>query len=89
METLRKNQIIRVTIDAYSSDASGICHVLGCTVFVPGTIVGEEWEIRILKVLKTHAYARGEKLLLPSPARVEPGCACYGKCGGCALSSRR
>ena len=83
METLRKNQIIRVTIDAYSSDASGICHVQGCTVFVPGTIVGEEWEIRILKVLKTHAYARGEKLLLPSPARVEPGCGCYGKCGGC------
>ena len=83
METLRKNQIIRVTIDAYSSDASGICHVDGCTVFVPGTIVGEEWEIRILKVLKTHAYARGERLLLPSPARVDSGCACYGKCGGC------
>ena len=83
METLRKNQIIRVTIDAYGSDASGICHVEGCTVFVPGTIVGEKWEIRILKVLKTHAYARGEKLLLPSPARVDPGCDCYGKCGGC------
>lgn len=83
METLRKNQIIRVTIDAYGSDASGICRVEGCTVFVPGTIVGEEWEIRILKVLKNHAYARGERLLLPSPARVDPGCVCYGKCGGC------
>ena len=83
METLRKNQIIRVTIDAYSSDASGICHVDGLTVFVPGTIVGEKWEIRILKVLKNCAYARGETLLTPSPSRVDPGCPCYGKCGGC------
>ena len=85
METLRKNQMIRVKIDAYSSDASGVCHVEGCTVFVPGTILGEEWEIRILKVLKNCAYARAEKLLLPSPARVDPACAYYGKCGGCDL----
>ena len=83
METLRKNQIICVKIDAYSADASGICHAAGFTVFVPGTIVGEEWEIRILKVLKNCAYARAEKLLLPSPARVDPACAYYGKCGGC------
>lgn len=85
METLRKNQLIRVRIDAYSSDAAGICHASGCTVFVPGTIVGEEWEIRILKVLKNCAYARAEKLLLPSPSRIEPACAHYGKCGGCDL----
>ena len=83
MEELRKNQIFQVTIDAYSSDASGICRISGITVFVPGTIVGEEWEVRILKVLKSCAYARGEKLLRPSPARIAPGCACYGKCGGC------
>ena len=83
MEELRKNQIFCVEIDAYSSDASGICRINGITVFVPGTIVGEKWEVRILKVLKNCAYARGEKLLSPSPARVDPGCACYGKCGGC------
>ena len=83
MDILRKNQIFRVSIDAYSSDASGICRVNGLTVFVPGTIVGEEWEIRILKVLKSCAYARGERLILPSPFRIAPDCACYGKCGGC------
>ena len=83
METIKKNQIIRVIIDAYSSDASGICRVNGCTVFVPGTIVGEEWEIRILKVLKNCAYARGERLLHASPSRIDPNCSCYGKCGGC------
>ena len=83
MDILKKNQILRVTIDAYSSDGSGICRVNGLAVFVPGTIVGEKWEIRILKVQANYAYARGEQLLLPSPSRVDPACPAYGKCGGC------
>jgi len=83
MDIIRKNQIFRVVIDAYSSEASGICRINEFTVFVPGTIVGEEWEIRILKVLKSCAYARGETLLRRSPARIDPGCKCFGKCGGC------
>lgn len=83
MDTVKKNQILQVEIDAYSSDASGVCHVDGLAVFVPGTIVGEKWEIRILKVQKNCAWARGETLLASSPARIDPGCACYGKCGGC------
>ena len=74
---------MRVRIDAYSADGAGVCHVDGLAVFVPGTIVGEDWEIRILKVQKNCAYARGERLLLPSPARVDPLCPCFGKCGGC------
>ena len=83
MDALKKNQILRVTIDAYSSDGAGICRAEGCAVFVPGTIVGEEWEIRVLKVQASCAYARGERLLRPSPARVDPVCPAYGKCGGC------
>ena len=83
MDILKKNQILRVTIDAYSSDVSGVCRVNGLAVFVPGTIVGEEWEIRILKVQANCAYARGERLLLPSPERVDPVCPGFGKCGGC------
>ncbi len=80
---LHKNQIIRAVIDAYSSDGSGIARADGLAVFVPGTIVGEEWEIRILKVQKTCAYGRGVTLLVPSPARIDPGCPVYARCGGC------
>ena len=85
MDILRKNQIYTVDIDAYSSDASGICHINGCAVFVPGTIPGERWEIKILKVLKDRAYAKAQNLLSPSPCRISPECTCYGKCGGCDL----
>ncbi len=83
MERIKKNQIVTAEIDGYSSDAVGICHLDGLAVFVPGTIQGEKWEIRILKVLKNCAYAKAETLLVPSPARTDPGCRFYGKCGGC------
>ena len=83
MDTLRKNQIAAVTVEGYANDGSGVCHVDGCAVFVPRALPGEEWEIRILKVGKDLAYARGERLLKPSPFRLEPDCPCYGRCGGC------
>ena len=78
-----KNQIHTVTIDGYSSQAQGVCHIGGRAVFVPKAIPGERWQIRILKVTSSAVYAKGEELLSPSPSRVEPGCPCFGKCGGC------
>ena len=83
MELLRKNDIYTVTIEGYSSEAFGVCHVHGCAVFVPRTIPGEEWEIRIVKVGKNLAYGRAETPLKLSSARLNPDCSAYGKCGGC------
>ena len=83
MKEFKKNEIHSVTIDGYSSEAFGVCHIGGRAVFVPRAIPGEEWEIRIVKVSSAAVYGRGEKLLLPSPARREPDCPGYGKCGGC------
>jgi 23S rRNA (uracil1939-C5)-methyltransferase len=83
METLRKNEEVRVSIESYSAEGYGVCHVHGCAVFVPRTIPGEEWEIRIVKVGKNLAYGRAMTPLLLSACRVEPDCPVYGKCGGC------
>ncbi len=83
MKPLEKNQIHTVTIDGYSSQAMGVCHLQGRAVFVPRALPGEQWEIRLVKVTNTAIYARGEKLLSPSEERVEPGCPQFGRCGGC------
>ncbi|MBR6208032.1 MAG: 23S rRNA (uracil(1939)-C(5))-methyltransferase RlmD [Oscillospiraceae bacterium] len=85
MEELKKNQIWTGTADGYTSDGSGVFHIGGRAVFVPGAIVGERWEIRILRVSSSAVYGRGETLLSPSPERVVPDCSVYPKCGGCAL----
>ena len=83
MEELKKNQIYTVEIDGYSSEAYGVCRIDGRAVFVPRALAGETWRIRIIKVSSSIVYARGEKLLSPSPERIEPGCPYFAKCGGC------
>ena len=83
MEKIQKNSIHIGRIDGWSSDAAGVCHLDGRAVFVPGALPGEEWELRIVKVASNAVYARRERLLLPSDARIQPDCPYYGKCGGC------
>ncbi len=80
-----KNEICTVEMTGYTAAGEGVCRVEGRAVFVPGALTGESWDIRILKVTSSAAWARGERLLLPSPERREPGCSAAGKCGGCAL----
>lgn len=82
---LTKNQIVTACIESLSSDGSGVAHVEGQAVFVPGTAPGDTAELRIVKALKNYAFGRVEKLLIPGPGRIEPDCAAAGPCGGCGL----
>lgn len=52
-------------------------------VFVPYAAPGDVADVRLLR--KKHSYAEGqiERLVEPSPIRVEPRCARFGVCGGC------
>ena len=83
MEELKKNQIYTVAIDGYSSEAYGVCRIGGRAAFVPRALEGEKWRVRIVKAGASAVYTRGEELLEPSPARIEPDCPFFGKCGGC------
>ena len=83
MANLKKNQIITVTVCGYSSSGQGVAKYDGFVIFISGAISGEICEIRLLKVLKNMAYAKIEKLLVPSEERCLPVCQNYPKCGGC------
>lgn len=82
---LHKNQIEQATITAMSSDGNGIAKIDGMVVFVPYTAVGDQLQVRIVKVQKNFAFGIIDKLLQPSPDRVEDHCPVYKKCGGCAF----
>ena len=82
---LTKNQVITAEITDISSEGSGVCRADGFAVFVPDTAVGDTAEIRIVKVLKSYAYGIVEKLITPSPDRIQPVCPQYKKCGGCVF----
>ena len=55
----------------------------GKAVFVPFTIEGETVAARIRREKKQFAEAKLERVLEPSPHRVEPECPYFGRCGGC------
>lgn len=85
MDELKKNSIFTAEIENWSSEGAGVARIGGRAVFVPGTIPGEIWEIRIVKVTATAVFGKGEVCLNPSPERIEPDCPLYPRCGGCAL----
>ena len=81
----KKNDYLTVTIEDMSSEGEGIGKVDGFTLFVKDTVIGDVAEVKIMKAKKSYAYARLEKLITPSPHRVEPVCPTYRQCGGCQL----
>lgn len=85
--TFQKNQLAVVTIEDMGSEGFGIGKVDGFALFVKDAVVGDRVEARIVKSKKNYAYARLEKVIEPSPFRVEPGCPYHRQCGGCQLQS--
>ena len=83
MERLREGKIYSGTVEGYTSEGQGVVRLDGAVVFVPGTIRGEEIDLRITKVMKTAAAGELVKLRTPSPERTAPECPQFGRCGGC------
>ena len=82
---VNKNEKYVVDIIDYGIDGEGIAKIDGFTVFVQNAMRGEKCEILILKVLKTHAFAKIVNIIEKSKYRVEPDCKTYKTCGGCSL----
>jgi 23S rRNA (uracil1939-C5)-methyltransferase len=55
----------------------------GKTVFVPGVLEGERVEAILVEEKPGFARARVDRLLEPSPNRIEPPCPYFSRCGGC------
>ena len=85
MDELKKNQIHSAEITGYSSTGAGVCRLLGRAVFVEQALMGEIWEVLILKVTSSAVFGKGVKLIQASPERISPACPIFGKCGGCDL----
>jgi 23S rRNA (uracil1939-C5)-methyltransferase len=82
---IKKNSIFTVTIEGYTHEGDGVAHVDGRAFFIKGALLGETCQVRVLKDSRNIVYAKLEKLLTESPARIAPSCPNFGKCGGCDL----
>lgn len=84
---IQKNDRMTVRIHDIGTEGEGIGKADGFTLFVKDAVPGDVVEARIVKVKKNYAYARMEKVITPSPFRVEPKCAYHRQCGGCQLQA--
>ncbi|MGN1110208.1 MAG: 23S rRNA (uracil(1939)-C(5))-methyltransferase RlmD [Oscillospiraceae bacterium] len=82
---MTKNDIETLKITALTSEGSGVARLDGMVVFTPFTAVGDVVEARLVKCLKSYCYAKIERIITPSPDRVENTCPAFGKCGGCTF----
>lgn len=85
MEDLRKNEIFKAEITGYSSDGSGVARINGRAVFVPRTIIGEVWQIKIVKVTSSAVWGKAIEPITLSAERQSPDCEYCLRCGGCTL----
>src|SRR5689334_16928471 len=58
-------------------------HGRGKAVFVPFVLPGERVDVTLVEQKPGFARGRVDKLLEPSPQRIEPQCPYFQRCGGC------
>ncbi|MCL1963441.1 MAG: 23S rRNA (uracil(1939)-C(5))-methyltransferase RlmD, partial [Firmicutes bacterium] len=80
---LLKNQTVSLECTGLGVDFEGVCRHEGQVVFVPGMLPAERAAVKIIKVTKSYAVGRLERLLAFSAERVTPRCPYYPRCGGC------
>ena len=72
-----------IEIESIAAEGNALAHVEGKVLFVPWCIPGDVVDVRVTK--KKSAYMEGvvQRIVTPSPLRLEPFCEHYTVCGGC------
>lgn len=83
----QKNQLLTTEIIDISTEGEGIGKVNGYPFFIKDTIIGDQVELRAIKLKKNYGYGRLEKVITPSPFRVTPSCCFHRQCGGCQIQA--
>src|SRR5215216_6643269 len=76
-------KIIEVEIERILPGGLGLAHADGKTVFVSLAAPGDRVRVRVEREQGNVLFASIVEIITPSPARVEPPCPYFGRCGGC------
>lgn len=82
---LIKNSIHECQITGYTSEGLGVAKVDGQVIFIKNAVRDDVLLVKIVKVNKKIAFGIIDKIISPSPYRVESECSVSQKCGGCEL----
>lgn len=84
---MNKNDLLTLTVTDLGKNGEGIGRVDGYTLFVKDAVIGDVAEVKIIKTKKNYGYARLERVITPSPFRIQPPCPCHRQCGGCQIQA--
>lgn len=84
---MNKNDLFELTITDMGTGGEGIGKYEGMTFFVRDAVISDVILARAIKLKKNYGYARVEKILIPSPDRIEPECPQHRRCGGCQMQA--
>jgi 23S rRNA (uracil1939-C5)-methyltransferase len=73
----------RTTVERLVYGGMGFAHFEGMTLFIPYAAEGDTVEFKVTKKKKNCLFGEITEVVEPSPARREPQCPVFGKCGGC------
>jgi 23S rRNA (uracil1939-C5)-methyltransferase len=74
---------VEVEIERIVPGGAGLAHADDYTFFVTLAAPGDRVRARVERVRGKVAFATVAEIVTPSPARVEPPCPYFGRCGGC------
>ena len=81
-----KHKTIKVKAEKIVFPGNVLCRCEdGIALFTEGLLPNEEAEAFVTRDKKSYREAKLEKILTPSPLRIEPKCPSFGKCGGCSF----
>jgi len=76
-------RILEVEIERILPGGVGLAHADGQTIFVSLAATRDVVRVQIDRTRGNVAFASIIEIIKPSPARVEPPCPYFGRCGGC------
>ena len=82
---MKKNEIYKVKVEDITFEGFGVARAENMVLFIPNAIKDDVILAKVLKLKKNYAYAKIEEFITKSPARVNPECNCFEKCGGCVF----
>lgn len=82
---IKKNDDIKLHIEAMTSEGSAVGHYNGIAVFVRGAVPDDEIIAHIIKTSKSYAIGIIKDIINPSKSRIESDCKVSQKCGGCSF----
>lgn len=83
--SLKKNDYAQIEITGITAENSGVGRFQGMAIFVPDTAIGDVVKVKIIKTSKSYCIGKIEKIITPSPNRINTDCPQSIQCGGCSF----